>query len=172
MWEPVPYDRRAAVRYAHRWAYGRNPAYYDYEEVGGDCTSFASQCLYAGIGVMDYTPEYGWYYLDANNKAPAWTGVEFLYRYLTQTQARPGPYAVETGLDLLLPGDIVQLSPQGDVFTHTAVVVQVGSRPTLRNTLVAAHSYDVDRKPLGNYAFRAVRYLHILGGLREAGGGS
>ena len=43
MWEPVPYDRRAAVRYANRWAFGRNPAYYDYEEVGGDCTSFASQ---------------------------------------------------------------------------------------------------------------------------------
>ena len=75
MREPVPYDRRAAVRYAHRWAFGRNPAYYDYEEVGGDCTSFASQCLYAGIGVMDYTPDYGWYYLDANNKAPAWAGV-------------------------------------------------------------------------------------------------
>ena len=23
------YDRRAVVRYAHRWAYGRNPAFYD-----------------------------------------------------------------------------------------------------------------------------------------------
>ena len=57
MWESVPYDRRAAVRYAHRWAYGRNPAYYDYEEVGGDCTSFASQSLYAGIGKMEYTPD-------------------------------------------------------------------------------------------------------------------
>ena len=70
-------------------------------------------------------------------------------------------------LDLLLPGDIVQFSPQGEVFTHTAVVVQVGARPTLRNTLVAAHSYDVDRKPLGNYVFRAIRYLHVLGGWRE-----
>lgn len=137
---------------------------------GGDCTSFASQCLYAGIGVMDYTPDYGWYYLDANNKAPAWTGVEFFYRYLTQTQVRPGPYAVETSLDLLLPGDFVQLSPQGEGFTHTAVVVQVGARPTLRNTLVAAHSYDVDRKPLSNYAFRDIRYLHILGGWRAGQG--
>ena len=48
MLERIPYDRRAAVAYAHQWAYGRNPDFYDYEEIGGDCTNFASQCLYAG----------------------------------------------------------------------------------------------------------------------------
>ena len=52
----IPYDRRAAIRYAHRWAFGRNPRYYDYENIGGDCTNFASQCLYAGTGVMNFTP--------------------------------------------------------------------------------------------------------------------
>ena len=31
-----PYDRRAAVLYAHEWAYGRNPKFYDYERIGGD----------------------------------------------------------------------------------------------------------------------------------------
>ena len=25
-----PYDRRAAVLYAHEWAYSRNPKFYDY----------------------------------------------------------------------------------------------------------------------------------------------
>ena len=69
------YDRAAAVAYAHRWAYDRNPRYYDYGRVGGDCTSFASQCLYAGAGIMNYTRDLGWYYLDGNRKAPAWTGV-------------------------------------------------------------------------------------------------
>ena len=44
------YDRAAAVLYAHRWAYGRNPAFYDYEELGGDCTNFASQCLSPAVG--------------------------------------------------------------------------------------------------------------------------
>ena len=48
-----PYDRLEAVSYAHRWAYGRNPAFYDYEEIGGDCTNYASQCIYAGTGVMN-----------------------------------------------------------------------------------------------------------------------
>ena len=75
------YNRRAAVAYAHRWAYGRNPAYYDYEQLGGDCTNFASQCIYAGCGIMNFTPTFGWYYIDANQKAPAWTGVQYLYHH-------------------------------------------------------------------------------------------
>ena len=70
--------RTAAARSARRWAYGRNPAFYDYEHIGGDCTNFASQCVYAGSGVMNFTKDLGWYYINANNKAPAWTGVEFL----------------------------------------------------------------------------------------------
>lgn len=71
--EIIPYDRAAAVRYAHRWAYGRNPRFYNFDELGGDCTNFASQCLYAGTGIMNYMPTYGWYYLSSNDKAPAWT---------------------------------------------------------------------------------------------------
>ena len=44
----IPYNRQAAVAYAHKWAFGRNPAFFDFSELGGDCTNFASQCLYAG----------------------------------------------------------------------------------------------------------------------------
>ena len=40
------YDRNRAVEYAHKWAYGRNPAYYDFEYLGGDCTNFASEVIY------------------------------------------------------------------------------------------------------------------------------
>ena len=171
MLEQIPYDRRAAVRYAHRWAYGRNPAYYDYGEIGGDCTNFASQCLYAGTGVMNFDPVYGWYYRDPNDKAPAWTGVEFLYRYLTRQELTPGPAAVETELRQVKPGDIVQFSAREGQFTHTAVVVKVPVRPTYRNVLVAAHSYNVDNRPLGTYSFRAVRFLHITGVWRPEDGG-
>ena len=47
------YDRRRAVEYALRWALSRNPEYYDFEDIGGDCTNFVSQCLFAGCGVMN-----------------------------------------------------------------------------------------------------------------------
>ncbi len=41
------YNRENAVEYAKIWAYKRNPKYYNFDPVGGDCTSFVSQCLYA-----------------------------------------------------------------------------------------------------------------------------
>ena len=84
-----PYRRLNAVLYAHRWAYGRDPQFYNYEAIGGDCTNFASQCIYAGTGVMNETPLYGWYYINANNKSPSWTGVEYLYDFLTPGIAGP-----------------------------------------------------------------------------------
>ena len=104
----APYDRKAAVLYAHRWAYHRNPAFYNFDELGGDCTNFASQCLYAGAGVMDYTPTFGWYYNSQYSRAPAWTGVPFFYNFLTRRKETPGPLGEETGLTGLLPGDFVQ----------------------------------------------------------------
>lgn len=66
----IPYNRAAAVEYANRWAYFRNPEFYDFSAIGGDCTSFASQCLLAGGGVMNFTPTFGWYYIGVNDRAP------------------------------------------------------------------------------------------------------
>ena len=31
--------------YAQKWALSRNPAYYNFDDIGGDCTNFVSQCL-------------------------------------------------------------------------------------------------------------------------------
>ena len=77
-----PYNRAAAVEYARRWAFGRNPAYYDFNNIGGDCTNFASQCIYAGAKIMNFTPTFGWYYKSLNDRTPSWTGVQYLYNFL------------------------------------------------------------------------------------------
>ena len=159
----TPYRAEAAVRCAHRWAFGRNPRYYDYEKLGGDCTNFASQCLYAGAGIMDYTPTFGWYYVNANDKAPAWTGVPYLYNYLTRTRAAVGPIARETGIDGAAAGDIVQLSFDGTRWAHSPVVVSVGEPRGLDTILVAAHSEDADDRPLASYEYAKVRFLHVVG---------
>ena len=159
----IPYNRLAAVAYAHRWAYGRNPLFYDYEEFGGDCTTFASQCLYAGTGVMNFTPTFGWYYINANEKAPAWTGVEYFRNFLLRDTVSQGPFAKEVTLQEVQPGDFIQLSFQGDVFSHTPIVVAVGNPATPGNILVAAHSYDADFRPLQTYPYENLRCLHILG---------
>lgn len=158
-----PYDRQAAVLYAHQWAFGRNPLFYDYEYIGGDCTNFASQCVYAGSGIMNYTPTYGWYYIDANQKAPAWTGVEFFYNFMTRKEPSPGPVAVDTGIEDMEPGDVIQLSFKGISYQHTPVIVAITGPKTPDNILVAAHSYDADYRPLSSYEYRSIRFLHFLG---------
>lgn len=160
----IPYDRETAVAYAHKWAYSRNPDFYDYEEIGGDCTNFASQCLYAGTGVMNFTPVYGWFYINANQKAPAWTGVEYFRNFITREGESAGPFGVETKLDSLQPGDFIQLRfGNKEVFGHTPIVVAIGKPPSPANTLLAAHTYDADYRPLDTYFYQDIRYLHILG---------
>ncbi|MGM9662146.1 MAG: amidase domain-containing protein [Oscillospiraceae bacterium] len=162
-----PYERRAAVRYARRWAYGRNPAFYDYETIGGDCTNFASQCLYAGGGVMNYEPTFGWYYIDANQKSPSWTGVTYLFDFLTRQKPSTGPVGREVEMEEIRPGDLVQLSFDGVEFQHTPVVVQASEPKTLGDILVAAHSYDALDRPLDSYTFEKIRFIHIDGVYRE-----
>ncbi|HML38680.1 MAG TPA: amidase domain-containing protein [Bacillota bacterium] len=155
-----PYDREAAVSYAHTWAFGRNPRYYDFEALGGDCTNFTSQALYAGSGVMNPTPTFGWYYYSLNNRAPAWTGVEYLYQFLVNNRG-VGPVAVETDMSQIEPGDIVQISFDGNEFRHSPMIVAVGDPPDPSNILVAAHTYDVDYRPLSDYDYQKLRFLHI-----------
>ena len=156
--ETATYDREAAVRYAKKWAFKRNPDYYNFDNLGGDCTNFASQCVYAGARVMNYTPTFGWYYRNIDNRSPSWTGVEFLFNFLTGN-SDAGPIGREVALSELEPGDLVQLGrPTGD-FYHTPVVVAVNNG----KIYVAAHSYDAFMRPLSSYRTAAMRGLKIIG---------
>ena len=82
----VAYNREKVLSYAKRWAMSRNPAYYDFEDLGGDCTNFASQCIFAGSGVMNFIRTFGWYYINSNNRSPSWTGVPYLYNFWWKTK--------------------------------------------------------------------------------------
>ena len=158
-----PYNRSAAVAYAHRWAYRRNPRFYDYEYLGGDCTNFASQCIFAGTGIMNFTPTFGWYYIDANVKSPSWTGVPYLFDFLTRGQRSIGPVGEDTSMEHIMPGDILQLSFDGIQYKHTPVVVSVGYPIEPSNILLAAHSDDADNRPLNTYQYKNIRFVHIEG---------
>ena len=159
------YDRQAAVAYARKWAFSRNPAYYNFENLGGYCTNFASQCVYAGSGVMNYTKDLGWYYINANNKAPAWTGVEYFYNFMTREDATPGPVAVTASISQVMPGDVVQMSFDGTAWNHSPVVVALLRWPARQpsDVLIAAHSYDAYNRPLNTYQYQGIRFLHFTG---------
>ena len=151
------YNRKKCVEYASKWAYSRNPAYYDYEKIGGDCTNFVSQCIYAGSGVMNYR---NWYYKNANDKSPSWTGVEFLYDFLVKNNSK-GPRGKEVSQNQVQIGDVIQLSSNGTRFSHSLIVVEIKNINYLSDILVATHSYDVFGKPVGSYNFKKIRFVHV-----------
>ena len=151
------YNRTAAVEYAQKWALGRNPKYYDFEGVGGDCTNFVSQCVYAGAGVMNFTPDTGWYYRSASNRAAAWTSVKYLYQFLISNQS-VGPYAHEVYAPQAETGDVIQLGNSDGEYYHTLIITELD--PTI---LICSHSYDALNRPLFTYTYQQIRFLHIDG---------
>lgn len=151
------YNRYAAVAYARQWALSRNPVFYDFHGIGGDCTNFVSQCIYAGAGIMNYTPVFGWYFISLSDRAPAWSGVEYLYDFLT-TNNSVGPYAREVTEDEIQPGDVIQLRRADGDFYHTLIVTE-----TVPEILVCAHTNDALDRPLSSYNYYTARFLHIDG---------
>lgn len=152
------YHRTSVYEYAKRWAYSRNPQYYDYQLIGGDCTNFASQCIFAGCKQMNYNKTNGWYYINANNKSPSWTGVEFLYNFLIANKGE-GPSGEETTIDKLEIGDLIQLSFDGKKFGHSLIVVQ--NAKDIYHTLVATHTFDAFGKRVSDYDYNIYRCIHV-----------
>lgn len=160
-----PYDRERAVTYARRWALDRNPLFIDFTGIGGNCTNFVSQAILAGSCTMNYTKDYGWYYVNAEDRAPAWSGVEYFYDFFTGAPAfrrqngGVGPFAVEVAREDVVPGDVVQYANGEGDWYHTVMVTGMDGN----ELLVSAQSDDALDRPLSSYSFFAARYLHILG---------
>ena len=154
----IMYNRQKVYEYAKKWAYGRNPQYYNYDPVGGDCTNFVSQCIFAGYGQMNYNLNNGWYYINGNNKSPSWTGVKYLYNFLVNNKDI-GPKGIDNTINNLEIGDIVQLSFDGINFYHSVIVVKKGSNEN--NTLISAHTFDAFEKSIADYGARIYRCVHI-----------
>lgn len=150
------YNRKKVVDYAKKWAYARNPKYYNFDKIGGDCTNFISQCIYAGSNIMNYEKIYGWYYNSANDKSTSWTGVEFLHNFLVSNR-KLGPFGKIS--DKVEIGDIVQLSFDGSKFTHSLVIVgKEGNK-----ILIASHTFDSYGRELNSYSYKKARFIHIEG---------
>ncbi len=152
-----PYDREAAISYARKWALRRNPDYYNFANLGGDCTNFISQCLYAGAKRMNNTPTYGWYYKNLSNRTPSWTGARFLYDFLKNNK-NAGPQAVITTHDGIIAGDIIQLQNNTGIIYHSLFVLKAGEK-----ILLAAHDLDSYNRSLDTYQYADIVFWHIIG---------
>ncbi len=153
-----PYLRDRAVTYAKKYAFGQNPIFGNFRGIGGNCTNFVSQCIYAGSCVMNYQPTFGWYYVSLDDRSPSWTGVEYFYNFIIGNKDI-GPYGKEATADELEVGDVIQLAKNEGGFYHTLLVVGFEGE----DILVAAQTDDAYARPLSTYTYDYSRYIKILG---------
>lgn len=152
------YARERAVLYARKYALVRNPLFFSFAGIGGNCTNFVSQCVLAGSCVMNYTPIYGWYYLSTNRRSASWTGVEFFYNFMIENVG-VGPFGIEDTLERAEVGDIIQLQNEDGIFYHTVIISEIRDG----EIYICANSNDALDKPLSEYDYANLRVIHILG---------
>lgn len=153
----APYKRIHAVMYARKWALMRNPLFFEFDELGGDCTNFVSQCVLAGSCVMNFTPDTGWYFLSPDDRAPAWTGVEFFHDFMIANEG-DGPFGREVGEFDVEVGDVVQLGNEAR-FYHTLLISAIRQG----RIYICAHSDDAYNRPLSTYSYKRIRFIHLDG---------
>ena len=153
-----PYRREWAVAYAEKYAFSQNPLFADFEEIGGNCTNFVSQCVYAGSCQMNYTKTFGWYYISLNERSPSWTGVQFFYDFIT-TNTGVGPFGSVATADEVEIGDVVQLAKADGMFYHSLLIVGFEGD----EILVSAQSVDAFARPLSSYEYDISRFIRIDG---------
>ena len=153
-----PYERERALLYAKRWAFSQNPLFGNFRGIGGNCTNFVSQCVYAGSCVMNETPTFGWYYKSLDDRAPSWTGVEYFYNFMVSNMG-VGPFGEESTADAMEIGDVIQLGREGEGYYHSLLVVGFNEE----DILVSTQTDDAFLRPLSSYTFDFARYIKILG---------
>ena len=161
-----PYRRDRAVEYAKKWAFSRNPLFTDFTGIGGNCTNFVSQSVLAGSCTMNYTPDFGWYYVSAEDRAPAWSSVEYFYDFMTgapdfaSQNGGVGPFAREVAREEAELGDVIQYANSMGDWYHTVMITGFDGD----EILVSAQSNDAVDRPLSSYRNAVMqRFLHIEG---------
>lgn len=151
------YNRTSAVQYAKNWALKRNPKYLNFDGIGGDCANFASQCLFAGGGIMNFTKDVGWYYNSPYDRAAAWSGAQFLNKFLLNNKS-VGPVGKQADISEIQEGDLIQLN-NGQRFYHTLVVT--GTEEGV--PLICCHTVDSYMRRLDSYHYVYAQGIHIVG---------
>ena len=154
----IEYNRQKAAAYALNWALSHNPNFYNFEDIGGDCTNYISQCLLAGNAKMNYNKHNGWFYVNSSSRSPSWTSVDFLQKFLLNNKTL-GPFGKVVPLEKIEIGDIIQIRQNPNRFNHSVIVTKIENN----EIYVCAHTYNVKNKRLSAYNFIELLPIHING---------
>ena len=133
-----PYNRENAVAYARKYAFSQNSLFANFAGIGGNCTNFVSQAIYAGSCEMNYKPTFGWYFISLDERSPSWTGVEYFYNFMIEN-TDVGPFGRVAAADEVEIGDVIQLARNEEGYYHSLLVVGFDGE----DILVAAQTDNV-----------------------------
>jgi hypothetical protein len=114
---------------------------------------------------MNYTPDFGWYYVSPEDRAPAWSSVDYFFDFLTGTPAFAeqnggiGPFGKVVPHEEAEPGDLIQFANSRGEWYHTVVITGMDGA----EIFVSAQTNDALDRPLSSYNFTDARYLHVEG---------
>lgn len=121
------FNRNAAANYAQKYCFNYNPNYPNYENAGGDCANFASQCAYTGGARMcntgnDIDSYKSWWYVNGNtSKSWRYCPTQINYMMMSNT------YSVSS-VNSLSRGDLIYYDWEGDgIWDHVAIVTEINN---------------------------------------------
>ncbi|MBU4438285.1 MAG: amidase domain-containing protein, partial [Acetobacterium sp.] len=174
-----PYQPEAAVNYAMAWVDPektlRNTAQFGiYDDVGGNCNNFISQCLNAGGIPMDIFgdefTQWKWYSDELNldetesGRSPAWAGVNEFYLYARENSGYGLSAVVDDNVYSGAVGDILQFGYDNQ-WLHSVIITQVVKDKDGKVVDYLIHSNTTDRisYPASAYGYPQQRLIKILG---------
>ncbi|MFC4777961.1 amidase domain-containing protein [Paenibacillus sp. GCM10023252] len=165
----IRYRRDLAAAYADRWWNEANPAYELFEV---NCTSYVSQCIFAGNAPMNYTGkrESGWWYKGRSGGREwwsySWAVSNALSNYLS-TARKSGLRAEQVySAEELQLGDVITYDWNGDNrYQHSTIVTAFDSAgmPLVNaNTVASRHRYWDYQDSYAYTPKTKYRFLHIV----------
>lgn len=159
-----PYDRAAAYDYLMAYCDERNPAWYAYDDVGGNCMNFGSQVLLAGGIPEDEKGDEEWYWDGQNDLDLSWINVGHFYDYCRKNEGFGLVADTEAGYYTGEVGDVVIVGFAGD-HRHTTVishVVKDESGDTV-DYLISCNTTNYRDFPASAYYYTFHRLVKIYG---------
>lgn len=156
------YNTSAATNYALTYALTPNTSYADFTNIGGDCTNFISQCLYAGGKNMHYGAAYTgdcWYYTTSTNRSSTWTGAAEFRSYVLSSNSQLGMSTSDW--NNVSNGDIIQMLSSDSAY-HSLIITGVAYSSYGRSDLlVCAHTTNRRHVSLNSYYSGTKAYYHV-----------
>lgn len=173
-----PYNAEEALNYSYEWAgkyeMKRNPRYLAYDEYGGNCNNYTSQCLfYSGIPMDlsgDIYHQWKWYgddisgYSTAYGRTMSWTGVDFFWQYCNENTGRGIVADCKSNIYSGRPGDIIQYVNEG-IGVHSVIITKViyDDKGNVVDYLINSNTTDKVDCPMSIYGYTDFRLIRIVG---------